>query len=395
MKGPEFLKMFNGIPSACRVSAKHIYVSMREFRLPAKDEEYRKYYSLLGVKDGSDQEVVRHAFVTLAKQYHPDSDSPKRSTEKFREIEHAYRMLRNKIKEMRDEGDQNLGTYRQEKRRRVNNDEVQEFDIKHTAPQHRQYLTLNGDGRGNPLERQRQHQKIKAANAMEKVFDHKIARIQKLLDEATKSFDDENSLVVQDQKKAKDGLTRYGMERLVEDLIQESMARGDFDNLEGSGKPLKQLNEYNPYIDFSTHKMNQIMIDNGFMPTWITLQKEIRDDSDHIRSMLTRMRANYGAYPLPKGEERSWRDSVMKLEDQVEKLNKKIGKFNLTVPILDKQMLLFDLMKESEKILINGKAATDSSRSCSAEKLDSRDKDATGMFTGLINTVLQRVCRQG
>ena len=67
----------------------------------------------------------------------------------------------------------------------------------------------------------------------------------------------------------------------------------------------------------------------------------------------------------------------------------------MTVPILDKQMLLFDLMKESEKILINGKAATDSSRSCSAEKVDSRDKDATGMFTGLINTVLQRVCRQG
>ena len=55
-------------------------------------------------------------------------------------------------------------------------------------------------------------------------------------------------------------LSRYGMERLVEDLIQESMARGEFDNLQGVGKPLRQYNEYNPYVDFTTHKMNQVII---------------------------------------------------------------------------------------------------------------------------------------
>jgi hypothetical protein len=46
------------------------------------------------------------------------------------------------------------------------------------------------------------------------------------------------------------------MDRLVEDLIQESMAKGEFDNLSGKGKPLPQTTE-NPYVDFVTHKINQ------------------------------------------------------------------------------------------------------------------------------------------
>jgi DnaJ family protein C protein 28 len=48
------------------------------------------------------------------------------------------------------------------------------------------------------------------------------------------------------------------MDRLVEDLIQESMSRGEFDNLAGSGKPLRHQAS-NPYVDFVTHKMNQVM----------------------------------------------------------------------------------------------------------------------------------------
>jgi DnaJ family protein C protein 28 len=45
----------------------------------------------------------------------------------------------------------------------------------------------------------------------------------------------------------------------VEDLIQESMSRGEFDNLAGTGKPLKHQAS-NPYVDFVTHKMNQVTI---------------------------------------------------------------------------------------------------------------------------------------
>jgi DnaJ family protein C protein 28 len=51
----------------------------------------------------------------------------------------------------------------------------------------------------------------------------------------------------------------FGFERLVEDLIQESMARGDFDNLPGAGKPLKKdLLIENPFVDTVTRKINQV-----------------------------------------------------------------------------------------------------------------------------------------
>lgn len=47
------------------------------------------------------------------------------------------------------------------------------------------------------------------------------------------------------------------MERVVEDLIQESMAKGEFDNLPNAGKPLQHDN-YNPFVDIATHKLNQV-----------------------------------------------------------------------------------------------------------------------------------------
>lgn len=56
------------------------------------------------------------------------------------------------------------------------------------------------------------------------------------------------------------GLFRYGFERLVEDLIQEAMSKGEFNNLSGIGKPLPEHSHSNPYVDFVTHKMNQVNI---------------------------------------------------------------------------------------------------------------------------------------
>ena len=65
------------------------------------------------------------------------------------------------------------------------------------------------------------------------------------------------------------------MDRLVEDLIAESMAKGEFDNLPGRGKPLIYSN-HNPMVDTATHNLNKILIENGYVPEWVTLQKEIR-----------------------------------------------------------------------------------------------------------------------
>lgn len=60
--------------------------------------------------------------------------------------------------------------------------------------------------------------------------------------------------------------TKYGLDRLVEDLIQESMSKGEFNNLSSSGEPLASHQNRNPYVDFVTHKLNEVLIDNGFTP---------------------------------------------------------------------------------------------------------------------------------
>ena len=69
---------------------------------------------------------------------------------------------------------------------------------------------------------------------------------------------------------------RSAIDRLVEDLIQESMAKGEFNNLKGMGKPLKTSSDYNPMIDSTTHNLNKIMIEQGYAPEWVMLDREIK-----------------------------------------------------------------------------------------------------------------------
>ena len=69
---------------------------------------------------------------------------------------------------------------------------------------------------------------------------------------------------------------RSGMERLVEDLIQESMSKGEFDDLPGKGKPLSSPQDQNPMVDTLTFNLNKIVIDQGFAPEWVRLSKDSR-----------------------------------------------------------------------------------------------------------------------
>lgn len=301
--------------------------------------DYSEYYRILGLENGCDQEKVRTSFLELVKRYHPDSGSPEADSEKFQQIERAYRELQSKFAADRWNSEKGAGEYG------LYYEEVkQEFDIKHTAPQHRQYLSYYGVGSGTPQQRQKQYQKYRAMTAIENVYNHRISKL---------TFK-ESTLIAKDKQAAKKIKVRSEMERLVEDLIQESIARGDFDNLKGSGKPLPHQNT-NPYVDFVTHKMNQVLIDNGYVPEWITLQKEIQTDAEEIRSRLSKVRSTLGKEPLTDDEERVWKQAVCDQEPSVKKLNKKINDYNLQVPLLDKQKLMFQVNVEAEKILKNGK----------------------------------------
>ncbi|XP_062551617.1 dnaJ homolog subfamily C member 28 [Armigeres subalbatus] len=305
-----------------RITIRHNYTS--------KGELYNKCYRILGVTEQSDQNTVREAYIAMVKKVHPDSGQPEANAEKFQEVDAAFRILQQKFAKSRRGIVEDL------------QDTVKVFDIRHTAPQHRQYLSFDGVGVGTPAQRQKQYQAVRAQRAQERVLEHRMSKAQA----------SEMALMKKgDHFKKHEIKTKYGYDRVVEDLIQEAMGRGDFSNLSGFGKPLPDLQSQNPYVDFTTHKINKIMLDNGFTPEWITLHKEIREETQSLKQSLSKERGHLGELPLSPQDEYKWEKACKAHATTLDGINKKIDKFNLIVPVLNKQMIHLDLRKIAGRIL--------------------------------------------
>lgn len=220
-------------------------------------------------------------------------------------------------------------------------EEIKVFDIKHTAPQHRMFLSNEGYGIGTPFQREKQYQQIRAMRAQQNVLEHRMQ----------KAVASDNALIKKGDHFKKHAIkTKYGFDRVVEDLIQEAMHRGDFNNLRGQGKPLEDKQSQNPYVDFVTHKINNILLENGFTPEFIMLHKEIREEIQDLKEKLKLERQRL-KYPADKSDEYEWKKILRDYEKDVNNLNKKIDKFNLIVPILSKQMMHIQIKLIGDKIL--------------------------------------------
>lgn len=135
----------------------------------------------------------------------------------------------------------------------------------------------------------------------------------------------------------------------VEDLIQEAMSKGDFDNLAGYGKPLN-VNPLNPYVNFTENKINKILLDNGFRPEWITLQKQIREQLENLQRSLCKDRDADGDVIMGDVENAKWQRLIERYQCNVDDINEKIDKFNILVPILSKQIVRIRLDRIAVKI---------------------------------------------
>lgn len=312
-----------------RKKQQSIFVPVR-FMQKKRIELYQDCYRILGVAENSDQNTVRKAYIEIVKKVHPDSGHEEASAERFQQVDEAFKTLQEKFAK---------------NRRGINDDEdeAEVFDIKHTAPQHRQYLSYEGYGFGTPFQRQKQYQQVKAMKAQERVLSHRLEKAhagEKIIMKKGSFF--KNHAIK----------TKYGFDRVVEDLIQEAMSKGDFNNLSGIGKPLSNAQSQNPYLDFTTHKMNRIMLDNGFTPEWIMLQKDIRDAIDLLKTNLAKDRSYFGDYPFESDQEKiRWELVISKYVSDVEQINKDIDKYNLIVPILQNQLFRINLKSVAEKIL--------------------------------------------
>uniref|UniRef100_A0A3Q2Q180 DnaJ (Hsp40) homolog, subfamily C, member 28 n=1 Tax=Fundulus heteroclitus TaxID=8078 RepID=A0A3Q2Q180_FUNHE len=270
---------------------------------------------------------VRDAYLRLAKLYHPDSGEPTADAGLFARVEEAYRAVL---------------THQSTVRQRDGAAEEDEEDkTRGVAPQHRHYLSYEGVGSGTPSQRERQYRQIRVDRATEQVLSYRQR-------EHERAAAAEGALAERDtrQRSRKIKITQ-AVERLVEDLIQESMARGDFQNLSGVGKPLNKF-EHNPYADPMTHNLNRILMDNGYQPPWVVTQRDIREGAARIRSRLLEGRARLGD-PMTPEERNRWERLCGSVQEELGKLNKMVDDYNLVVPMLSMQMVHFSLAREAER----------------------------------------------
>jgi DnaJ family protein C protein 28 len=137
----------------------------------------------------------------------------------------------------------------------------------------------------------------------------------------------------QDQKQRSKRYRDY-----VEELIQQAQQRGEFDNLEGMGKPLN-LETNSSAGDKSL--AYSLLKSNGYAPVEIELANEIRHELERTEAPLTRiihrgkvLRARR-VPPFPS-ERRAYNAAVEKVAEEYDKalrdLNRKILTLNLIAP---------------------------------------------------------------
>ncbi|NWI95787.1 DJC28 protein, partial [Pitta sordida] len=281
-------------------------------------------YKILELEEGCSLDDVRNSYRSLAKKYHPDSVSGTADAAAFMRVEEAYRAV--------------LSDVAAQQQPRVNDEEEEEEEqFKRKSLQHRHYLSFEGVGIGTPSQREKQYMQFRVDRATEQVLEYRQQRLGG-------SCAGSDLLRAKDVRESKKVKITQAVERLVEDLIQESMAKGDFDNLSGKGKPLQKFSDC-PHVDPMTHNLNRILIDNGYQPEWILLQKEIRETIKQLRKNVVASRRKLGE-PMTPSEQERWDWICEQFMEDIRKLNKRVDNFNLVVPILSRQMVHFSPEKE-------------------------------------------------
>ncbi|NXI58896.1 DJC28 protein, partial [Chloroceryle aenea] len=309
-------------------------------------------YKILELEEGCSLDEIRNSYRSLAKKYHPDSGSATADSGAFMKVEEAYRVVLSDVAT---------------KKKSNETDEEEEDQFKLKSPQHRHYLSFEGIGIGTPSQREKQYMQFRVDRATEQVLEYRKQRLES-------QYAVTDLMKAKDVRQSKKVKITQAVERLVEDLIQESMAKGDFDNLSGKGKPLQKFSDC-PHIDPMTHNLNRILIDNGYQPEWILMQKEIRETIERLRKSIVASRSKLGG-PMTPYRQKQWNRICEQFTEDIRKLNKRVDNFNLVVPILSRQMVHFNAEKEIvraqktyEALMEKGEASNSDTKESEEENL--------------------------
>ena len=131
-------------------------------------------------------------------------------------------------------------------------------------------------------------------------------------------------------------------EPLIDRLIRESMERGEFDDLPGSGEPI-DLTE-NPYEKPELRSVHRLLRNAGFAPVWIEERKDIEDQFQKAYAVLSRAKQLYCSTPEDV-DSRDWRRAIKEFRERVDELNQRIRIYNLKAPSASVHRQLIDVDK--------------------------------------------------
>lgn len=116
---------------------------------------------------------------------------------------------------------------------------------------------------------------------------------------------------------------------VAERKIREAMDAGEFDNLEGEGKPL----DLDEGLDTHQRLLNKLLKNSGALPEWVQLQKDLEREVAALAPVRERsLRSVRYARNLPSRERAAFRAKT-DLRDRLRLINDLILKYNMIVPV--------------------------------------------------------------
>lgn len=162
-----------------------------------------------------------------------------------------------------------------------------------------------------------QHERYRRNHRLQDLNDHRLElRLPKELRELSEDECDDEEL-----------------RDLIESRIQNAMNEGEFDNLPGKGKPLKEVNECrsSAHTDRSLDLVMRIMKQNNIKPPWIELMNDIDREKRLIRRDLKRAWKRFMACASDQRPD-LWEFSLRLTEQRMKNVNRGVDHFNLTKP---------------------------------------------------------------
>ncbi len=142
--------------------------------------------------------------------------------------------------------------------------------------------------------------------------------------------------------------------RGIDEIIQQAMQEGAFDNLAGKGKPLN-LDE-NPFLDQEWQLAYHLLKQNGFAPDFIEQRQAIEMDLAAARQALARAWA-WRTVALAEGKaadyvEAEWGRAKNEFEKNINAINTRIQKYNLQIPT--QSLYKMPIKSETELQVLSG-----------------------------------------